>query len=331
MVQKTIVELRKKLEFLRSSPVARVIGKYNGSTRSFGEATIGRESLIYILNKKNNDTLNEDHEIAFANTCKFDKNWPSWQTGSTAEFISAYETHHKNSIRPRRTNALLARGADIEPEASRIRGLLAVEAFPAQYGRGQVDIGFELSCGELTASHGLQVSIRSGVLEINCSPARLMRSTRKGFDSTWTWTGSQGPVTFTWGMGSTFTGRWRLTAAATSIGNLDVPPEFVTVEHLAPGDEIELSFGFRLKDFTVDDECVPTEGDAKEGPITEDVMVGPPTADGKEIDFRQLSEVKKRILARLKAAALVYDVDGFVVHARHRIGFVEPVTEKDGK
>jgi hypothetical protein len=48
---------------LLRSDVAQAVGKYNRSVNSFGKVTIGRESLIFILNKKKGATLNSDEEI----------------------------------------------------------------------------------------------------------------------------------------------------------------------------------------------------------------------------------------------------------------------------
>jgi hypothetical protein len=101
-----------------------------------------------------------------------------------------------------------------------------------------------------------------------------------------------------------------------------VAPDFVTVEKIAPGDEIEISFGFRIKDFGLaeDAEIVQFQDGTGSG---DDVAIEPPTDQAAAIDLQGLSEVKKRILARLGTEALVDDGGGFVVHARHRVSFVE--------
>ena len=321
MEQRTIPELKEKLRSLMKSEIARAVGRYNNTVNSFGEATdIGRDTVRNILGPKKNETLREDHERKLVTHCKFRIDMTEWRTGTAKEFIAAYE--HRQAAHDRRTDFELTRGPDIEPEPSPIKGLALVQIFAAQYDRGQVDIGFELSCGRLRGPYGLTIQIRSGTIELGCFPASLRRSTRKGFDKGWPWSGSQGPVTFEWGAGSTFTGRWRVTASGKSIGNLDVPADFVTVENLAPGDEITLSFGFRVKDLTptIDDGTILFEDGSSEG---DDVSIEPPAAPATPIEPQKLSAAKQAILARLATEALVDEGDGFVVHTRHRIGLIE--------
>jgi hypothetical protein len=208
--RRTIPQLREKLRFLMRSEIARAIGKYNASEKSFGTVTgISREALRHILHKAQHPQLNDTHELKIAECCKFRIDMPQWRTGTAKEFISEYERLKRHNSQQRRTDLELERTPDIIPEPSPIKGLASVEIFAAQYGRGHVDIGFELSCGQLRG-YGLVVQIRSGTLELSCYPGSLRRDTRKGFDKAWPCSGSNGPVQFQWSAGTTFTGRWRI-------------------------------------------------------------------------------------------------------------------------
>lgn len=322
MVDRIIPELRQKLRGLMQSQIAQKVGGYRGNLNSFGNATIGRPAMRSLLEVKKASAISEDHERIVAKCCRFAVDWQPWQIGKASEFIAHYERMHRLGAASRPTNVMLAKGPEVEPEPSPIKGLLSIQAFPAQYGRGTVQIGFELSCGQLRASHGLLVDIRSGILELRCFPATVQRSSRRGFDRPWQWTGSQGDVKFEWSVGSTFAARWRLTASSRSIGNLDVPPDFVTVEALAPDDEIEISFGFRVKDFGLSEDADAVQFNDGSG-SNDDVVVQPSSEPSITPDSQTLSLVKRRILARLAAEALVDDGDGLVVHARHQVGFIE--------
>jgi hypothetical protein len=101
-----------------------------------------------------------------------------------------------------------------------------------------------------------------------------------------------------------------------------VDPDFVTVESLAPGDEIAISFGIRVKDLAPSDdgEFISLENGTANG---DDVSIEPPLDEVATIDARELSNVKKKILNRLATERLVDEGDGFVVHARHRLRLVE--------
>jgi hypothetical protein len=327
--RRTVPQLREKLRFLMRSEIARAIGKYNASEKSFGTVTgIGREALRHILHNAQHPQLNETHEQKIAECCKFRIDMPQWRTGTVKEFIAEYERLKRHNSQERQTDLELAIGPDIDPEPSPIKGLASVQIFPAQYGRGHVDIGFELSCGQLRGPFGLVVQIRCATIELGCFPGSLRRETRKGFDKAWPCSGSNGPVMFQWSAGSTFTGRWRATASGDGLGNLDVPPDFVTVESLAPGDEIAISLSIRVKDLAPSDdgEAILLEDGRASG---EDVSIEPRSDQAPTIAASKLSDVKKKILARLATETLVDDGDGFVVHARHRIGLVEKKSFKE--
>lgn len=213
---------------------------------------------------------------------------------------------------PRRTDVLLTKGPPIAPEPSKLPDFLSIQGFPTQFGPGRFELGFELSCGVLKAKVAdIAVTIRSGILTLKCFPAQIDKSTRKGFGEPWSFEGTQGPVSFSWSVGDTYNARWRVTASGKTIGSLEVPPDFVTVCDAAPGDEFELSFRFCIKDTTADvDEILD---------FASDLEVEPPQEQAEKIDVSTLSEVKKKLIARIATAALVDEGDGFVVHARHKM------------
>src|SRR5262245_45319155 len=122
--QRTIPELREKLRFLMSSEIARAIGKYNASEKSFGNATIGREALRYIRHvQQRAGSLNATHELKISERCKFRIDMPQWRTGSAKEFIDEYERLQRHIPQERRTDLELARAPDIEPEPAPMPGL----------------------------------------------------------------------------------------------------------------------------------------------------------------------------------------------------------------
>jgi TIR domain len=213
---------------------------------------------------------------------------------------------------PKPSNILLVKGPPKPPERCKIRGLAAVELFPAQVGRGTADIGFDLSCG-LARIFGRTVTIRIGELTWDCGGGQLDPETRKGQGAPYP--ASTG-VKLSWNGADTFRPAWRVEAEAASIGNLAVPPDFGTVIGLLPGCAITATFGVWRPDFEeaegVDTNAVIAAFDDITIPVDDD----PP----------EMSLVKKRIITRLATAAIEAEGD-FIVLCRHTVTFVAPSTE----
>lgn len=97
MNERRIQELQEKLKFLQENPQAGKFGNYKNSQASFGEATIGRDSLRSIMNRRT-DTLLPEHEACFAKVCRFRIDWDEWETGTAVAFKARYEAEHKSTV-----------------------------------------------------------------------------------------------------------------------------------------------------------------------------------------------------------------------------------------
>lgn len=316
MADRTIVELQKKLTALIKSDVAKRIGGHNGTENSFGEVTIGR-SALRSLRKKNSPKIDVDDERKIADVLRFRIDWPQWQTGTAEQFIAEYERHHRNSAPVRDTSALLVKGPPEPPELGRIKGLAAIELLAEQLGRGTACVGFELSCG-VTQMFGIPLAIRVGEITLDCAGGRLDSDSRKGRGQPFQL--NNGSVSLTWNGSTNFQPSWRIEAIGSSIGNVDVSPDFATVSGLAPGDMMLIVFGVWLPSIeeaeTLDMALVAATNDAASVPF--DV--------GKDVNPATLDIVKRRILMRLAANALERNGD-FVVLARHRVKLVRALQE----
>jgi hypothetical protein len=224
--------------------------------------------------------------------------------GPLAETAGAPE-----SSAPKPANVLLVKGPAKAPERCKIRGLAAVELFPAQVGRGTADIGFDLSCG-LARICGRTVTIRIGELTWDCGGGQLDPETRKGQGAPYP---ANNAVKLSWNGGDTFRPAWRVEAEAASIGNLAVPPDFGRVIGLVSGGAITATFGVWRPDIEEADGADTNAVIAASDDISIQVDDDP-------------SVVKRRIITRLATDALEAEGD-FIVLCRHTVSFVAPSTE----
>jgi len=248
----------------------------------------------------------------------------SWNKDDCAKFKRVYEEHWQPQLARRSlskhraqpslvpSNVLLVKGPPMAPEPCKIRSLAAVELFPAQIGRGTADIGFEISCG-VARMFGVPVTIRVGEVAWDCGGGQLDPSTRKGRAAPYRPEG--GGVTLQWNGADTFKPAWRVKGDGTSLGNVDVPPDFGRVMGLAPGSTITITFGVWRPDIE------EAEGADTNAVVAEFDAISVPLDAGNEVDPAALSIVKKRILARMATDALERQGD-FIILCRHTVTFL---------
>ena len=253
------------------------------------------------------------------------KCWNYFRKRDPGGFIAEYELEHANVAgKPgdiageiensclKHQDILLVKGPPKAPEPCKIKGLAAVELFPAQIGRGTADIGFDISCGEARI-FGVPVTIRIGEMAWDCGGGQLDPETRKGRGAAYQ---ANNSTKLRWNGADTFKPAWRVEAEGASIGDLDVPPDFGTVIGLSPGCVITVTFGVWRPDIeeaeVADTNAVIAAFDAITIPV--------------DVDSAAMSVVKKRIITRLATEAIERHGD-FIVLCRHTVTFVAGPTE----
>jgi hypothetical protein len=294
------------------------------STEAFCVA-VNKALPTYSLNRRGLDQqvksglMSPKYQEALGRFCGFNWRDELWVSGSATQFREYLE-------KPQPPVHLL-KAPEKPPVPSTIKGLATIQLFTGQYGKGTADIGFELSCGS-ASMHGVRVTIRRGVIEMDCGRATLRRESRKGFGQPYQIKGSHDLVTFNWSGGSTYRPTWDLEAAGYTIGNLEVPVDFATVENLTPGDGISISFGVWLKDLEPDND---TNNDQKSERGAEDISILAEHGNNIDLNAEALALVKRRILTCMAGSALTRDKNGFSIMTTHRIEFVERTKEEDRK
>ncbi len=186
---------------------------------------------------------------------------------------------------------------------------------PAQYGRGRTDFGFEVCCGTPALIENYRAAIKRGYVQVNCGKALLSRETRKGFPQPYEVRTDYGCWQIGWDAATYQAPRWWIEAVGrANIGNLEVPPDFATVEALAPGDILRFSFCVWRKDYDLQaSEAAP--------PDSEEIAVVDKSGNEIALSGEELSLVKQRIIAVIGKEALPDDGSGFLVLATHEIEF----------
>jgi len=319
--QEEPIDASAKVHFLQTDVLPR---RFPGSKNTQKDLA----AKIGVPRKTVNDQLNKTKRLspavqsALAKAFDFSLEWPEWKTGTAEEFKRRYQSVHPDSqpVMPtRRTNARLDRGPRQPPAPSKIKGLVAVDIDGSQFGPGTAAIEAMISCGMPIVLHAY-TTIKSGRIELKCSPAMLTKNARDG------WlckprqvTGNCGKVHISFEAGTRDIAGWRLTAEGASIGTIVLDPDFVALEDLAPGDKITLEFGTWLPD--IQETCGASVGDP------------PPASDGLAlvdghggelaIPTAEVSKMKQRIIARIRKGLLPADNNGYVVLASHVLKVVE--------
>ena len=316
---------------------------FTANLQAFCDAAgVSRDGLKACLFDNGTRGLNREYQKALAAFVGFRLDWPEWvetdrarihagQRRDTAQaFLDrcrkqglpkcdpvASGTGTFTAERKRNTGIPLKKGSECQVP-SKIPGLASILGLPAQYGRGRVDLGFELSCGTPALIRNCRPAIRRGYVRVDCGKALLSRETRKGFGQPYEVQTDFGCWHIGWDAATLQAPRWWVEAVGRpSIGNVEVPPDFATVEALAAGDILRLSFCVWRKDYDLQ------TSEAAPPPDNEEIAVVDKSGNEIALSSEELSFVKQRIIAVIgKEAALPDDGSGFVVLAAHEIELI---------
>jgi len=195
-----IKDLQEKLRALCASVIAQRVGDYRGNDSAFGKATIGRDSLRSILNRRTCE-IDAAHERTLAEVCQFRVDWPEWQTGTAKEFIERYEREHQHgpegranpisTVQERQTGLrLTSRLLDVDfPDEH--AALAELDLSFQQAGPDEPwPVSIDLVCQPApTPKPGFLFGVKRGRLEIHPGEAKISRKTKERL-------GGDGPVTF---------------------------------------------------------------------------------------------------------------------------------------
>ena len=254
----------------------------------------------------------------------FDHTWSEFRNGTNEEFAKKY--NEENRFQPKQrpleaqercTGVQLMRGPERRQIPSNIPGLASILGVAAQYGQGRADFGFEVSCGTPALIANYRPAIKRGYVRVDCGEALLSRENRKGFGQPYEVQTEFGCWQIGWDAATLQAPRWWVEAVGRpSIGNLEVPPDFATVEALAPGDILRFSFCVWRKDYDLQ------ASEAAPPPDNEEIAVVDKSGNEIVLSGEDLSLVKQRIIAVIGKEALPDDGSGFVVLATHEIEFI---------
>lgn len=310
-------DCREKFNYLLMAKLPRMVLGHNGNLSEFADK-LGM-SRTTLRDQRDKCVLSGETQKIMAAKLKFDLNWPSWTTGTSAEFEACYREAHEAAKVVEVPAVLLRKGQHRAPVKTPIEGLASVELFPAQIAWGTADIGFEISCGVATLN-GIPVTIRTaGVTWIVSEGAQLDRATRKGYGAD-AYTPDGRKVRFKWNGADTSRPSWRIEADGQSIGDLDIPADFGRLVGLKPGSTLTIVLGVWRS------AIAEAEGVDTTTFVSPSNNISIPVDGGEGIDPKLLPEVKRRVLALVALEALETRGD-FIVLAKHTVTFEKKDTD----